>query len=335
MWRLFPLFPAESRRGLQKGSWCWEPGSAVGPLGGSAAQQPGSAGRGRPMNSDALCLLGQEDSSSNATAVGTRRRVYCLFMPGWTLSRDLWRWTMKEPEHMKELWAATIKWLSEPFNGRWGASSEQHPVGCDWAHGEDTQCYDNFCFLPFLRVCIHYSSLFQRARGSLFDEEISIPNWGGHWSYVCVPECVYWWCADVSECMRVCRERQWLLLYPLVNFLDHFFFFLMPPLWRQVQLTHSVIPLLTTAVCVDKNGKRQNTWCEHATRTLWSVELSFSSRHSVESPSVLSYSVWPALVWSGQKRREGAPWRFSVGMTSLWKYFFCSLGNSRGVCEIQ
>lgn len=26
---------------------------------------------------------------------------------------------------------------------------EQHPVGCNWAQSENTQRYDNFCFLPF------------------------------------------------------------------------------------------------------------------------------------------------------------------------------------------
>lgn len=105
---------------------------------------------------------------------------------------------------------------------------------------------------------------------------------------------------------------------------------------RTATLIHFVIPLLTTAVCVDKNGKGR-TLDVNTPQGLYSLEFqlkvkNFLSCHSVESPGVFSYSVWPALVWSGQKRREGAPWRFSVGMTSLQNTFF-SLGNSRGVAR--
>lgn len=52
------------------------------------------------MNSDAMWSPGVRRTAANASAVETRRHVYCLFLPGWTLtwsSHDFWR-TMKEPE---------------------------------------------------------------------------------------------------------------------------------------------------------------------------------------------------------------------------------------------
>lgn len=161
---------------------------------------------------------------------------------------------------------------------------------------------------------------FKRARGSLFDEEISIPNWGGHWSYVCAWMCVKH--ADVCVCMcvcvrmRVCKEWQPLLLYSGNS---------EAPLWRDKYSYNSAFCHSPAddwvAVCVDQNGKKQNTWCEHAkTRSNWQWRT-FLSCHSVEGSCVLSYSVWPALVWSGQKRCDGAPWRFSAGMTSYWNTF--------------
>lgn len=53
---------------------------------------------------------------------------------------------------------------------------------------------------------------------------------------------------------------------------SHTFFYFPMPHWETrstATLTCFVIPLLTTefAVDVDKNEKKQNTWCEHATRT--------------------------------------------------------------------
>lgn len=58
----------------------------------------------------------------------------------------------------------------------------------------------------------------------------------------------------------------------------------------------------------------------------------FLSCHSVESPlcALLFCLTGPPLIWT--RRREGAPWRFSVGMTSL-QNTFRSLGNSRRVAR--
>lgn len=308
VWWLFPLSPAESRRGLQKGSWCREPGSAVGPLGGSTAQQPGSAGRGRPMNSDVLCLLGQEDSSSNATAVETRRRVYCLFMPGWTLSRDLWR-MMKEPEHMKEIWAATIR-----------ASSvhEQHPVGCDWAHSEDTQCYDNFCFLPFLRVCIHYSSLFQRARGNLFDEEISIPNWGGHWSYVCVSECVY---SMMCGCVWVHESVQGEALVPSGKFPWYF----SPIVKTSTANTLCHSPADNCCLCRQEWEKAEHLmWTRHEDFVKWRTFFLFSPQCWEPQRALLFCLTSPRLIWT--KKAWGSPLEVLCGYDVTLEILFVLFG---------
>lgn len=108
---------------------------------------------------------------------------------------------------------------------------------------------------------------------------------------------------------------------------------------RTATLIHLVISLLTTefAVYVNKNGKKNRTLDVNMPQRLNTLGFqlkvkNFLSCHSVESSCVLSYSVWLALVWSGQKRHDGAPWRSSVGMTSLQNTFY-SLGNSRGVAR--
>lgn len=62
---------------------------------------------------------------------------------------------------------------------------EQHPEGCYWAQSEWTLSVMTIsAFYLFESL---YTILFSllKGKGTLFDEEISIPNWGGHWSYVC------------------------------------------------------------------------------------------------------------------------------------------------------
>lgn len=59
-----------------------------------------------------------------------------------------------------------------------------------------------------------YTILFSlsKGKGTLFEKEISIPNWGGHWSYVCV--CMFMQqSVNVFECMRVCKEWYRLFLH--------------------------------------------------------------------------------------------------------------------------
>lgn len=170
---------------------------------------PGSGGQ--QLGSE---LWGQEHLSS-----------VCL-MPGWTLSwfrHDFWR-TMKEPWRIYEGMR-----LQLPIN----LFLENHSMGSDqawsaWVYMNSSQWNFNwagvktfnsvlwsFVLLTFWRVCILYASLFQRARGICLMKKLSIPNWGGHWSYVCA-----WMCVCVSECMRVCKWQRFLL-YPLVLLMPH------------------------------------------------------------------------------------------------------------------
>lgn len=82
---------------------------------------------------------------------------------------------------MKELWAETMKLL---FQGaiQWAALAT---FECPWTV-PTTQWY-----WTGMTICAFY--LFERlnifslskGKGNLFDEEISIPIWGGHWSYMC------------------------------------------------------------------------------------------------------------------------------------------------------
>lgn len=179
-------------------------------------------------------------------------------------------------------------------------------------------------------VCTRHASLFQRARGgNLFDEEISIPNWGGHWSraFVCndVRACVCG-CMCVSKCMSVrvaaaavTWEREVILI---CLFLE--------------TVTRSVIPLLTIAVVPgNENGRRLdvNTPLRSNSVQIPTPTTFFLSCHSVERSCVLSYSDWPAPLFDLGffLRHEGAPWRLTVGMTSIQNTFcFLLFGQTRG-----
>lgn len=235
---------------------------------GSQAPLPGpSAGR-RPSN---LAQLAEDDlwtlttwaswvrrTAARVRAMGTRTLVFCLFMPGWTLSwfrHDFWR-TMKEPWRIYEGMR-----LQLPIN----LFLENHSMGSDqawsaWVYMNSSQWNFNwagvktfnsvlwsFVLLTFWRVCILYASLFQRARGICLMKKLSIPNWGGHWSYVCAWMCVCV-CLSAWECASGSGSSctLWFFWCPIVKSTN-------AATW-----THFVIPLLTTEFAVyldNKNGK--------------------------------------------------------------------------------
>lgn len=61
----------------------------------------------------------------------------------------------------------------------------QHPVGWYWAQSEKTQwTFSITTISAFYLFGSLYTILFSlsKGEGNLFDEEISIPNWGCHWS---------------------------------------------------------------------------------------------------------------------------------------------------------
>lgn len=63
---------------------------------------------------------------------------------------------------------------------------ERHMVGCCWAHSENTLSFmtiDAFYLFESLDTLVFSLS---KGKGNLFEEKISIPNRGGHWSCVYV-----------------------------------------------------------------------------------------------------------------------------------------------------
>lgn len=61
---------------------------------------------------------------------------------------------------------------------------EQHPVGCYWAQSETQWTLSVMTISAFYLFESLYTVLFSlsKGKGNLFEREISIPNWGGHWS---------------------------------------------------------------------------------------------------------------------------------------------------------
>ena len=347
MWWLFPLFPAESRRGLPKGSACrrWEPGSTVGFLSWTTPQQPGPARRGWPMNSDAypVSWAGRR-TAAKATAVETRGLVYCLSMPGWALTwlnNHFWSIT-EEPEGSNEGIMSCIykndfaPVFREPRKGRGRASAPfsvhiWQPVGLQWKekHSVETQCYDDFCFLPFWEF-VRYNLLSFDGQGG-FARWRNIHSYSGRSLELRVPECVFMQsCVDVYECTSVCTELWWLLSYS-GQFSWLYLFFLMPHCEAQLHTYTLSFPCWRLSLLfMSRRSGKGRTLDVNMPRgvELLLKELSFSPR--LCSPILFD---WPSF-WSGQRRREGAPWRFSVGMTSLQNTFFCTLGKFHRSCYI-
>lgn len=165
-------------------------------------------------------------------------------------------------------------------------------------------------------------------------EEISIPNWGGHWSYACAWMYLH---TKMSECVWVHASVQVVAGAPLVPSckLPWSSFFFWCPI---VGLVHFVIPLLTTefSVCVEKNAKGR-TLDVNEPQGLGSLEFqmkgkNFPSCHRVGSPCVLCYSVCLAPVWSGQKIDVREP---PGGSLWVWRHFLihAALWDTPGLRE--
>lgn len=104
-------------------------------------------------------------AAADATVLEMRSLFYCLFMllrPGWTLTwlSNVFPRTIKE--YTDELWAVTINWLLR----QWEVSSLGHCqltwtsasgmfLDSEWKHSVNTQCYGDFCFLPFWEFVYH------------------------------------------------------------------------------------------------------------------------------------------------------------------------------------
>lgn len=308
---MFPLSPAESRRGLPKGSgcWCWEP-ATTGSLSWSTPQQPGSASWGWPMNSDASVSWVRR-TAANSTVVETRGLVYFLFMPGWILTwfnNDFWS-IMKE--HMKGIWAlATF------------SVHEQHPVRCYCApSGKKSVSFWQFCFLPFSRVWIPYSSLFQRARAICLMKKYPFLI-GAVTGVMCEPECMLcnnvWMCLCGLQCARSGSKI--------------FFFFWCP----FVKTNHSSADNWVCCLCRQEREKGEHLmWTCHKDFTnsnfIWEWRTLFLATVLRAPVCSLILFDWPSFDPDKKGVREppgGSLW--------VWRHFitlFFSLGNSKGVAR--
>ena len=132
-------------------------------------------------------------------------------LPGSTMISGVsWR-NLKE--YTKELWAATTKWLGSleshlkggdyPWPPSVYMNSTQWDVTGLWKNTQWTVSVKTIsAFYLFESL---YTLLFSlsKGKGNLFDEEIFIPNWGGHWSYACAWMCLCndeWMCLSAWEC---------------------------------------------------------------------------------------------------------------------------------------
>lgn len=161
-----------------------------------------------------------------------------------------------------------------------------------------------------------------KGKGNLFDD--SIPKWGSHWSYVCAWMYVY-------EMMRGCvcahESVEGVALAPLVLSVKlpwRAFLFSDAPLRRQTQFLHLIfISLLTTEFAVCVNKKRKDRMChKYFTRSNFHLqvkELSFLPPCWEHLFALLFCLTGLPLIRT--KRHEEAPWRLSVGMTSLQNIF--------------
>lgn len=264
-------------------------------------------------------------------------------MPGWTqswLSHDIWR-IMKE--HMQEFWVATIPWLCSCL--------EPHSMGGDqpwppWLYMNSTQMdvsglrvKNTQWILSVITISAFYffDSLYtilfslSKGKGSLFGEEISIPNWGSHWSYVCAWMSVY---AIMCGCVCAHESVQREAVAALVLW---YIFFFWCPIVRTSTATFCHSPADDWVCCLCRQEREwQNTWCEHATRTLltWisteSEELSFLPQRAPVYSLILFD--WP--LFDLDKKVWWGPLEVLCGYDVTSEYFLL-LDNSRGVARFS
>lgn len=212
---------------------------------------------------------------------------------------------------------------------------EQHPVGCHWTHSYKI-LRGHLLLWQFLLFTFFESlySLFERARGIC----LMIPFLNGEVTGVtCVPECMFMkLCVDVFVRMRVWTEWLWLLLYSLLNFLEELFCFLMPHCEDKHSYTftfyfHFPADNWVCRLC-QQEEERQNV-----PQVLYSLKFHLQVKELSFLPPCWEHLFALLFCLTGlplirTKRHEEAPWRLSVGMTSLQNTFY-SLGNSRGVAR--
>lgn len=155
-----------------------------------------------------------------------------------------------------------------------------------------------FVFYLFWELVPDYF-LFQRAIGICLEKKYPFLI-GAVTGVSCVPEWMLMQqCVDVFQCVSVRKEWQWLLLYSLV-----IFFFLMPHFEDKYSyintFCHSPADNWVCCLC-QQEWERQNTWCEHATRTRISTKskkLSFLPQCWELLCALLFCLTGPHLIWT-------------------------------------
>ena len=140
VWWMFPVSPAESRRGLPQGSdcWRWKPGYSVGPLSWTTSQQPYPARWRRLLNCMSLRSGGQQLFLQlwwqHLSAVYARMDPYLV--QSWIVEDYEGTWFMKELWlQIRKLCGSFLKSHSEGGDMTFITfiRHEQHPAGCYWA----------------------------------------------------------------------------------------------------------------------------------------------------------------------------------------------------------
>lgn len=175
-------------------------------------------------------------------------------------------------------------------------NSSQCFTGLEWKHS--VQWYDNFCFL---RVCILYTSLFQRTRGICLMKKYPF-RIGAVTGVMCVFLDV---CntAYASECMGVCKWQQ-LLLYSLV---------ILKPHCDEYKYSHTYTfchsPADNWVCCYLKDiGKAEDLmWTCHKDLTHSNFNWKTFLPQCWELLCALLFFLTPRSVWSGQKKVWWSP----------------------------
>lgn len=212
----------------------------------------------------------------------------------------------------------------EPFNGQpWPLLSVhgQYPLPSDTGM---TIC----AFYLFERLNIFSLS---NGKENLFDEEISIPIWGGHWSYMCAWMFVY---ATMGGCVCKHESVQGVAVAPmvsLVNILHKHGFFLMPHCIDKYSHITTFCHSPADNCCLCCIGKAEHLIWTRQWNFIWKWR-SFCLATYLRAPGC-SLILFDRPSFDLDKKGVSGPPRGSLWEWRHFRILFLSLGNSWGVAR--
>lgn len=212
-------------------------------------------------------------------------------------------------------------------------------MGCYWAQSEALIGHSvlwQFLLFTFLRVCIPYSSLFQRARGLYLKKKYPFLI-GAVTGVMCVCVCLcnkVWMCLSAWECARSGIGSS----CTLVNFLK-FFFLLMPHCEDKYSyinmFCHSPADDWVSCLCRQERERKHLMWTcyEDFTHTNFNWKWRTFFLTIVLRAPVCSLILFDRPLFDLDKKGVREP---PGGSLWVWRHFrilFALLGNSRGVAR--